>query len=157
MSEFSVPTPLLDNLCFDVLDRDDGASLEQLVDYASYRFVCGIAVQHLCAPAPIDNAAVVNLPRQNRVVRLIQKVGLAPQQLFGLLAGGNVLDHSDKMVDRPIAAAYGSAGEVDPDRRTVLAHIAFFHLVAVGLSAAEALDLRITDLGIFWSSAALHT
>src|SRR5262245_17320343 len=75
---------------------------------------------------------------------------------LGTLALGNILYHGDKMIDRPVVPTHSGAGDVDPDRRAVLADVAIFHLVAVVLSAAEALDLRQAELEIVGMSDVLH-
>src|SRR5215831_207443 len=68
--------------------------------------------------------------------------------LLGMLALGNVLYHSNKMIDRPVVPTHGGAGDVDPDRRAVLTHVAFFHFVAVDLPTSKALVLCKAGLEI---------
>jgi hypothetical protein len=60
------------------------------------------------------------------------------------------------MIDRPVVPTHGGAGDVDPDRCAVVAHEAFFHFVAVGLSTSEALVLRKAGLQIVGMGDVLH-
>src|SRR5215469_10439485 len=98
MGEFSIPTALSGNLRFEVLNGDGSTSPEQLMAIAP-NGLCGcIPVQGRGAPTPVRDAAA-DLPGKNCVMRLIQEVGLAPEQLLGTFACCDVLNYTDKIVD----------------------------------------------------------
>jgi hypothetical protein len=86
-------------------------------------------------------------------------IHLAQQEanlLLGTPALGDILYRGDKMIDRPVVPTRGGAGDVDPDRRAVLAHEALFGFEAVGGFASQALVLRTAGLEIVGMSDVLH-
>jgi hypothetical protein len=92
VGEFSIPAALLCNLRFDIQHGNVTTSPEQVVTPAPDRLLARIPVQDHRSMIPVRNAAA-DLPRKYRVVRLIEKVGLAPEQLLGTFARVDILNN----------------------------------------------------------------
>src|SRR5215467_3024905 len=105
MGKFSVPTALPCDVRFDLLNGDGMTSPEQLMAAPPNGLFGCIPVQDLCAATPIGNAAAY-LPRKNRIVRLIEKVGLAPQQLLGMFALRDIAYDADGSDWRPCVTRF---------------------------------------------------
>src|SRR5262249_51449351 len=84
-----VPTPFAGNQRFDLLHGDGGPGPKQVVANSSDRLFGRVFVQTLRALAPVYDAAA-DLPGKNCIMRLIQQVGLAPQQFQFLFALSNI-------------------------------------------------------------------
>src|SRR5271166_6291654 len=64
------------------------------------------------------------------LLRFGQERLATPQCVLGALAGGNVDDHPGKEAGRAVRCGDARGMDVDPDRRTVLAHVALLGPVA---------------------------
>src|SRR5258708_34922404 len=61
--------------------------------------------------------------------------------LLGMFTRGNILDHTDAIVDRPVALVHAADSLPAPDDPAVLAQVALIHAIAIDLPLVHELDL----------------